>query len=301
MNSGDHSKILRVLKLIQYLSVPPGKTIEKLIKLLGVSKASVYRYINILRDIGYIIDSNEMAQYSIDDSRSFYHLTSEEKNLISSLINSTKEQNQTTHNILHKLHISATLPDPIHAGAIFRMRLVSLISKAISARIPLRLIQYQSTESGSDASDRNILPLYLDENKLSVTAWDIDKAAYRIFKIQRMVDVELPDQKPVMPNLPEAPEIDIFGMGGTQLYEITLLLSIRANAIIREEYNKSHYYIHENPGNTSFPYKLEIRVNGYEGIGRFVLGMMTEIKISGDEGFKDYIRKKINSMTILTN
>ena len=44
---------------------------------------------------------------------------------------------------------------------------------------------------------------------------------------------------------------------------------------------------------------LKLEVCSYIGIGRFVLGLYDDIKVLGDDGFKDYLKNKLENFRML--
>lgn len=65
-------------------------------------------------------------------------------------------------------------------------------------------------------------------------------------------------------------------------------LSLKAYNLLLEEFPLSREYLQED--NDS--YRLKIPVAGYQGIGRFVMGLPGEIEILGSERFKEFLREE---------
>jgi len=55
----EQRKVLRVLHLIKILSEKSNKTKKELAKLLEISERTVYRYIELLEELGYLVDKDE--------------------------------------------------------------------------------------------------------------------------------------------------------------------------------------------------------------------------------------------------
>jgi proteasome accessory factor C len=299
MTSTENSTLLRTFKLIQLLAGYPPKRIDRLAQLLDVSDKSVYRYIRMLRSLGYIIGSDKDNRYFIDEPQHAQRLNQEEKKLIVSVLRSNGEPSAVSRSVIGKMQLSPTLPDPYALAVLHRLRMIEQLLQAIELKLPVRLLQYRSTSRDSETKDRTVLPLHFDEHKLCVTAYDLQKGDFRIFKLLRMDDIDAADAnaRRVVPEV--IPELDIFGMGGKLRHGVSLRMSKRACAILKEEFPTAVIYITDHPDGGHFPYALNIQVCGYEGIGRFVLGLLTDIQVTGDSGFKKYLEKNINSMTIL--
>lgn len=50
------------------------------------------------------------------------------------------------------------------------------------------------------------------------------------------------------------------------------------------------------PDNYHYPWVLDVEVNSFVGIGRFVLGLPGHIKITDSEEFIEYLKSQIKSL-----
>jgi hypothetical protein len=66
---------------------------------------------------------------------------------------------------------------------------------------------------------------------------------------------------------------------------------MRAYLLLREEFPLSVPYIEKQEKD----YVFHAPVASFEGVGRFVLGLMDEIKVTGPENFKTFLTKKLAS------
>jgi hypothetical protein len=87
---------------------------------------------------------------------------------------------------------------------------------------------------------------------------------------------------------------DIFGFSGDSNAWITLHLSLRAYLLLREEYPLSIPFTER----TDDGYHFHGPVSNFDGIGRFVLGLMDEVRIKGPEVFKTFIEKKLQQQVL---
>ena len=179
-----------------------------------------------------------------------------------------------------------------------QIHIIKKIVDAIAQNQRLLLHDYQSTTAGSKIRDRQVIPLHFDDMRMSITAYDFEKQKCQIFKVARIKDISPIHTTSEKVTQQSCPMVDSFGYAGDMDYEISLLLSQRASALLSEEFHMSSHLITEY-NDEHFPYCFTSKVCGYEGVGRFVLGLMTEIKVSGDDGFKAYLSRKIYGMTIL--
>ncbi|MGN6531600.1 MAG: WYL domain-containing protein [Ginsengibacter sp.] len=65
-------------------------------------------------------------------------------------------------------------------------------------------------------------------------------------------------------------------------------LSLKAYNLLIEEFPLSREYVEEDNGG----YRLKIPVAGYQGIGRFVMGLPGEIEILSSERFKEFLKEE---------
>jgi hypothetical protein len=87
---------------------------------------------------------------------------------------------------------------------------------------------------------------------------------------------------------------DIFGFSGDSDTWITLHLSLRAYLLLREEYPLSISFTER----TDDGYHFHGPVSNFDGIGRFVLGLMDEVRIKGPEVFKTFIENKLQQQVL---
>jgi predicted DNA-binding transcriptional regulator YafY len=293
-------KVVRIFRLLDSLSKFPPKTIDKLAQMIDVSPKTVYKDIHIITSLGYDIDKDDQHRYYIKNSAPHqYHLEDAEKKLIIGLVKEAGLNTNTINSITQKLK-SKTYPDASNFKMMKQLNVIRILIDAIAQKMPVILIQYQSTTLGSKKRDRHVLPLYFDEMRMTFTAFDYEKGQAQLFKVSRMEDITLASGKDYG-SIPEnLPIVDAFGFAGNMAFDVNLLLSKRAATLLTEEFLLSGQYL-QSGADEMFPYVFHSKVCGYEGVGRFVLGMMTEIKVVGDEGFKSYLKMKIREMTILGN
>ena len=70
---------------------------------------------------------------------------------------------------------------------------------------------------------------------------------------------------------------------------VTLELSLRAYLLLREEYPLSLPFLTKEEDH----YLFHGPVANFDGVGRFVLGLIDEVRIKSPEGFIDFLRNKL--------
>ena len=89
---------------------------------------------------------------------------------------------------------------------------------------------------------------------------------------------------------------DIFGLSGDANTWITLKLTLRAYLLLREDYPLSIPYT-EKKDDTNYTFYGPVA--NFEGIGRYVLGLLDEIEIESLVHFKQFIQQKIESQKLI--
>lgn len=296
----EQNKIFKVLKLIQKLYSYPPKSIAQLAEQLETSDKSIYRYLNLLEELGYEVQKNEHRKHFIKQSQGKTNsLDEEEKKLILSLLNSTVHAKNTAQAIKSKLQIDNTLPTAQDLAELRYLKMLDLINYAIPEKMPVKITGYQSTSGSDSPRERLVMPYHLDGNRMVLIAYDYNKKEIRHFKIQRMESLLLAEEHQNDFQEVNIPSVDLFGMSSANSYPIEMRLSKRAYLLLTEEFPSSKFKIGPNAESKTYPYIFKDHVCSYEGVGRFVLGLLNEIQICGNEGFKKHLREKITKTTLL--
>jgi len=291
----NNQKLYKVFTLIRLLNTPPAKTAQQLMRQLDVKKTQFYRYINLLKEIGYTIDKDAKHRFSFQFIDHEVHkkgltkdmLGSDELGYLHELLQSQTALSPLAESILHKFdrHLSlAPLADAL--PQLHRSRMIQLIRFGINRNRELTLRGYRSL-TGNRISDRHVEPLDITADHRYLIAWDLDKDDQRQFKIERITDVEVLETA-FKPGRTSSP-MDIFGLTGTQWYDVKMKLGTNPHNLLIEEFPLSRAYIRTRNGEVFF----EGQVRNFKGIGRFVLGFPGEVEVIAPEAFKAYLKKKI--------
>ena len=84
--------------------------------------------------------------------------------------------------------------------------------------------------------------------------------------------------------------VDIFRNTGELTKEIIIEMNLRARNLLIEEYPLSEKNLEEKECKW---FLLKVNVAKYEGPGRFCMGLPEDTEVMGDEGFREYLRKKL--------
>jgi proteasome accessory factor C len=285
-------KLLRVFRLIRLLTQKGGRSIDELAVSLEITKRSVYRYLELLESIGYLIDKDLNGRYflfiPVQEGQP-NQFSPEETDLLRQLIQAGAPNELMRDDLLRKLYLNTDLhpmADYIHRAQ--AARVVQLLSEAINDRVQARLLSYYSPRRGR-ASDRLVEPLQFTDNFGMLVAFEVESEQIKHFKIDRIQDVELLGQKQADHQIPSGP--DIFGMSGERNLTLELALSPLAYRLMVEEFPASRPYLEEDPS-MNLPYRFLGAVRSFVGIGRFVLGLPGEIEVLAPLEFRDYLEEQ---------
>ena len=292
----DQEKIKRTLKVLMDLPSPFGVTINELSTRHSITERTVYRYIRTLRETGFVIENNngyfkiDKDQQTSKDISELLHFSREESYVLQKAIHNLDENNVIKQNLVQKLY--SLYNSRNIANSIIQKNVgenVRLLCDAIDNKSRVVLKNYQSA-NGSTISDRTIEPFAFTTNYISLWGYDVEKKQNRLFKTARAERVEV---KPVAWKYEpkhNRQELDVFRMAGKKQVSITLEMSMRAANLMMEEYPLSQKYLTSIPHNR---YRFNGIIYSFHGAGRFILGLMDEIKIIEPQELKDFLNTKI--------
>ncbi len=286
----NQNKILRVLQLIRTLKAPPAKSIRQLATLLDSTERTIYRYLDLLSEIGFDIQRSEHSHVFISskDEISDLHLSEEEIALMKSLLMTIAKNHPLKDSILKKIYINSETQ--LNAQQILKAHLGKIIenlSLAIQTQKQVVLKKYHSFNSNA-ISDRLVEPIKFTDDFQSLAAYEVKTGKNKYFNIDRISGVEI--KKTTFKHTPKHKykSPDAFGFSATNKnYDIELLLSLRTAMLLKEEYPMTAGLIKLDPKKKLYHFKAT--VNDLKPITRFVLGFLEDIKIVGSEEFRNYV------------
>ena len=296
----NQRKILRVLQLIAQLRLNPPKSIRFLSGLLGSTDRTVYRYFDLLRELGFDLQSDGHNRFLIPGSsdETEYRLTSDEAALLRTLVLTDGRRNKLRDGILRKLYMQSD--QTLQADLLVNARLstlVRLLSQAMAKGRQVILVRYHSANSGV-VSDRLVEPVRFTENYHSVCAFEVKTAKNKYFNLERITHVKIM-QSPFRNRTKHQWEpTDAFGFTAQsgEEYLVSLRLGVKAYVLLREEYpmTLSHLKAETRRGNSNW--RLEIPVNNPRPVVRFILGNLDDVEVVGSSEFLRYFKSYVNEL-----
>ena len=294
----DQPKIERMLRLMMLLTANNRYTVEELSSKLDTSIRTIYRYIDTFKEAGFLI--NKSGDHFRIDKRSKYfkdisqlvHFTEEEAYILNSAIESIDPTNTIKQNLKAKLasvYDFKMLAECVVKGE--NARNVNSIIEAIENKKQIVLQNYTSAHS-KNVSDRLVEPLSFTTNYIQVWAYEVSSGKNKLFKLSRIGSVEVLENDWEFESEHKEGLMDLFRINSFEQIPIKLKLGLRASSLLVEEYPLAEKYLSPAPDYPSFSI-LETYVCGYEGVGRFVLGLLDDIEILEGDGLKDFLKKRM--------
>ena len=275
---------------MKMLTVNVDYTVDDLAERLDLSRRTVYRYIDTFRDAGFVIKKS--GQHIRLDKESPYfkdisqlvHFTEEEAVILRRAIESIDDTNMLKHNLKRKLYSvydSKTLADTVVKG-----RNAGNVHALIEAIVERRQAVLRNYHSAHSIRDRRVEPFGFTTNYVDVWCYDLEDGKCKIFKTARIDVVEVQPEGWMHAEEHREGCIDIFRMIGQSRIPVKLELGMLARNLLLEEYPLSERYISEKaPGR----WLLETDVANLHGVGRFIAGLLDDIRIIAPVELKSYL------------
>lgn len=296
----DQPKIERLLRLMMMLTANKY-TIEQLSNKLDMSPRTIYRYIDTFRNAGFLIKKNSDGRFRLDRESKYFkdiselvHFTEEEAYILKNAIESIDENNILKQNLKSKLYSVYNykmIADCVVKGS--NAKNVNSLVDAIELRQQVILKDYTSANSKT-TTDRLVEPIGFTTNYIQLWAYEISSGETKTFKVSRIGGVEILDKEWENESQHKKGYIDIFRMHGFNKFNVKLKLGVKAASLLKEEYPLAEKHLVEQIHNDFKYYTLDLDVCSYEGVGRFVLGLLDDIEVIGSKEFKDFLKQRIS-------
>lgn len=294
----NQHKILRVFKLISLLKKAPAKSNRTIAIMLDITERSVYRYIDLIAEIGFDVqkDKNNKYSISIDDNGADEYFTLEEATLIKELLLSGAKNNALKDGILKKIFVKSEIDlEANHIINANNSKLAAQINEAIAQKKQVVLQKYFSANS-NNISNRVIEPIKFTNNYQMLCAFELASKKNKFFSLERIGSVKITDKNFECVELHRFEQPDAFGFANIddQKLKVDLLLNLRAYVILKQEYPMVIPYIKID--NKKKTYRLTLEVNNIKPVTRFVLGFLDEITVLGSDDFIEHLRTFVGQL-----
>ena len=257
---------------------------------LDMSRRTIYRYIDTFRDAGFVIKKSgqcirlDKESPHFKDISQLVHFTEEEAVILRRAIESIDDTNTLKMNLKRKLYSvydSKTLADTVVKG--HNADNIPSLIEAIENRRQVVLRNYHSAHS---IRDRKVEPFGFTTNYVNVWCYDTEDGKCKIFKTARIDGVEILDAGWQHESEHEEGFIDIFRMIGSARIHVRLELGLLSRNLLLEEYPLAEEYVSQTAPER---WLLETDVANLHGVGRFIAGLLDDIRIIEPHGLKTYL------------
>lgn len=289
----------KALSVILLMAGMDGATTDQLLKVLGTTRRNLFYYIAALRDYGFLI-SRENKRYYIEPQSPFLQklapnvtFSDSEALFLYRLVRAAEKSN-LTDSITRKLERFYDLNILANPDLQNRMaKNVEQLCKAIDKKRVAMLRDYVSPHSGT-VSNRIVEPYRIMNNNVDVQCYEVNSGMNKIFKVSRMGSVIVSDDLHWSHEyMHKQLYSDVFGFSGTERHPVKLRLGLLSYNLLREEYPLSAHYLRDDDGRH---WLLDTFVTSYLGIGRFILGLFSDIEVLEDEGLREYVGSQVKAM-----
>ena len=288
----EQPRVERTLRLMRLMSGNAYLTVEQLAKRLDTSTRSIYRYIDTFKTSGFAVEKIDDSIYRLismpsgyKDLQKLVYFSEEEARVLTYLIESLDETNSLKSSLYRKLcAVCDTKSIKEYSGTSKNAANVQALGNAMKDRKTVILKDYSSSSSGT-VRDRVVEPFEFTNNHIDIWAYDCEKKDVRLFKIARIGWVDILPIDWQHEDEHDKGYLDAFRMQGKTQTHVRLEMTLRAKNLLCEEFPLAEPDITEKDGK----YILDTKVSKMEGVGRFVIGLMGDIRVLDSPELVAYI------------
>ena len=268
--------------------------VDQIAARLNMSRRTVYRYIDTFREAGFVIKKSgdcirlDKESPHFKDISQLVHFTEEEAVILKNAIESIDDTNLLKQNLKRKLYSvydNRTLADTVVRGK--NAPNVHALLEAIGEERQAVLHGYASSNSGA-VSDRRVEPFAFTTNYVQVWCYEHDSGECKLFKTSRIGSVEVLAEEWTCRDKHTEGFIDIFRMmSRTERRRVRLEMGTLACNLLIEEYPLAERCTTEIGDGR---WLLDTEVAGFKGVGRFVAGLLDDIRIVDTPELEAYLR-----------
>lgn len=287
------------LDLVLLLTNGNYYTTTEMAENLGITRRHLYNYFEALKRKGFKFDRHGYG-YAIDMSSAFFenmrknsNINHDEASYICRVLQNLPDKNTIATNISNKLKRLYSLPDADDDRTWKRITTIAnKLQDAVAQKATVRLNHYSSPHSNT-TSDRIVEPFLMINDRQDVICYEINSDSCKTFKLARIESVDVLNVKWTYENRHRTPFTDVFGFTSDKRYNISLRMGRLSCNLLKEEHPTAEPLIVAD-GNDHW--RIDLICASYLGPARFVLGLYDDVKVLGDNEFKDYIKKRVKAM-----
>lgn len=291
--------LARQLQLIEMLTGNYQLSLNDICQQLAISERTFYRYLRMLRNNGFYVDMHD-GLYSISvDSPFFDSLATKlrprpaEIESLCRLLEQAPADDVGAARLRRRMQAlyGVTFTAEATTERMRQHNLAHTLRKAIQQQRQAILHSYESPHSHT-CTDRLVEPFKMLEGSQAVRCYELSSHQCKTFKIARISgDVDILPAPWQHKAQHTHYYTDLFGFSGEHIHYITLRLSPLAAHILAEEYGlKDAQFTPDSDGQHSL---ITLRVCQYQGLARFVMGLLPDVQILKGTDFRTYLRQQL--------
>ncbi len=292
----NHNKILRVFQLIGLLRTGPPRTLSSLSSTLGSTERTVYRYLDLLKELGLSLRRDRKGLYYLDgglDEKASPTFSPEEMRYLQELVLTSGKYNKLRDAVMHKLYVHSDMK--VQSDLLSRAHLGKIVQdlgRAIQERKQVVLKKYHSANSNAIA-DRLVEPVKLTPNLQRVLCFEPSTGQNKFFNIERITEVKITPKKFKFEKQHKYTQPDVFGFSDNgKSYEVDLGMTLRACVLLREEYPMASAFIKSTRG--PMGYRFHAYVHDLRPVVRFIMGLLPEVEVGGGAELKQTLQNALH-------
>lgn len=295
----------RQLHLLELLSGNANMTVARMCDELGISRRTFFRYITLFRRVGFTVYSTHEV-FSIDLSSAFFsnmsermRLSSDEVSTLASLLNKADASDSRIERLkqrLHSLYGVTFSEEQAHLDKL-QVHNTRLLNTAIRQRLKVVLRDYESPHSHT-CSDRTVEPYKFVTQTGGVRCYEPASDLCKTFKLSRMKsEVKLLEEKWTDRQKHTTYYTDIFGFSAETVKRVVLRLGTLSARILTEEFGvKETQFVFDSDNEHRI---ISLSVCSFQGVGRFVMGLLNDVEVLRSNEFKDYLRMEFQKAGLM--
>jgi proteasome accessory factor C len=290
----DQKKMQRLLRLLMMLAGKRWYSLQEIMNQLDSSDRTVYRYLETFESAGFVLEKNKGSYRLQRDSannrslQNLMHFSEEEVLILYETLELIEGTSPVKEQLIRKLNLLYDYKALEKLQQSDDLTKIQILSDAMRNKKQVNLINYRSSNSDK-ITDRKVEPFdYLPDYR-SVWCYEYESKSCKQFKLARIHQIELINRDWQNESYHEIHFTDAFRISSEKpIGKVEAILSLKACNLLLEEFPLSREYVKEENGF----YQLKIPIAGYQGIGRFVMGLPGEIEVLGNKEFKEFLREE---------
>jgi len=261
---------------------------------MEMSARNLRRDLNLIESSGFLLDRKKGYRLQSDrstnrDLKDLMHFSEEEISILYQTLSLIEEDSPLKERLVRKMNAFYDLKALEQLRQKDDLTKVHTIRDSLEQKKQVILKAYRSS-NGNNIEDRVVEVFDFLPDYRAIWCYDIKSHSCKQFKLARMQFVELLSSAWRYEEKHQKPFIDVFRLSAMKpLTTVELLLSLKAYNLLIEEYPLAIKYIKQEDKS----YRVKVPVANYNGIGRFVLGLIEEVEIIKPAAFKKYLKAQV--------